>query len=38
MMALIQHNAVPIVISLVIGLATGWWMYRGARRQQGPKE
>jgi hypothetical protein len=37
MIALIQHAAIPIAISLVIGLATGWWMYRGARRE-GPKE
>lgn len=38
MIALIQHDAIPIVISMVIGLATGWWMFRGGNRQEGPKQ
>ena len=38
MIALMQHAAIPVVISLVIGLATGWWIFRISGRQEGPKE
>src|SRR5512139_18131 len=31
MISLISHNAIPIVIALLIGLIVGWWMFRRNR-------
>jgi hypothetical protein len=28
MLALIQHEAVPMTLSAVIGVATAWWVFR----------
>jgi predicted flap endonuclease-1-like 5' DNA nuclease len=33
MIALAQHNIVPIVIALLVGLVIGWWMFRARRRR-----
>ena len=33
MMALIQFNGVALAACLVIGLATGWWMFGGSARK-----
>jgi hypothetical protein len=35
MIALIQHEAVPIAISMILGVATAWWMFGGARGRKG---
>ena len=29
MLALIQYNGVMLAICVALGLATGWWMFRG---------
>lgn len=28
MLLLVQHNMIPLLIALAIGLATGWWAFR----------
>lgn len=28
MMALIQYNLVTLIVALLIGIATGWWVFR----------
>ncbi|HET9429316.1 MAG TPA: hypothetical protein VFO69_13245 [Allosphingosinicella sp.] len=28
MMALIQYNMVTLIVALLIGIATGWWVFR----------
>ena len=29
MMALIEYNLVTLIVALLIGIATGWWVFRG---------
>lgn len=28
MMALIQYNMITLIVALLIGIATGWWVFR----------
>lgn len=35
MLALIQHNLLLLAVCFLIGAATAWWMFRGARRNNG---
>ena len=35
MLALAQYNLPALVSALLIGVATGWWMFRHRRRGRG---
>jgi hypothetical protein len=33
MLALIQFNLVSLAVAVLIGLATGWWMFANRRKE-----
>ena len=36
MLALIQFNLVSLLVALLIGVATGWWMFANRRGASAP--